>query len=398
MASIEKRGDSYRITASCGYKGNGRKVRKKTTWTPEPGMTERQIERELQRQAILFQERCQQGLVMSGSIKLDALAALWMEDYAKTQLAPLTIDRHKALLKRILPALGHLRADKIQPHHLLEFYKQLSEPGQNQKTGGHLSEETIMHHHGLISSMLGTAVKWGIIPSNPACRVKPPKIPHKNISSYDETQSVRLLDALQAEPLKYHIAVVLLLYSGMRRGELLGLEWQDISWDSGVICIKRVSQYINGTGIFTKEPKNAGSIRKITLPMNVMDMLKRYRIWQMEEQSKLGDMWKDTGRLFTREDGGYMHPDSLLNWFNKFLKRNKLPHISLHGLRHTSATVLITSGCDIRTVSQRLGHKRASTTLDRYTHAVESRDKAAADKLEELFSPAPLTAPLLILK
>ena len=386
MASIQKRNGSYLITVSDGYAADGKQRRKTMTWTPDPNMTARQIGKELQRQATLYEERVKTGQDMGANIKLEAFARKWMAEYAATQLSPKTIARHKELLGRICPALGHIAIGKIQPHHLLEFYNQLAQPGQNKKTGGSLSEETIMHHHRLISSMLGTAVQWSILHSNPATRVKPPKIPHREIQSYDEVQSAALLSALQTEPIKYRAAITLLLYAGLRRGELLGLEWRDVSWDSNVISVSRSSQYIKGAGIFTKEPKTKGSIRKLTLPPDVMALLKKFQVWQMEERLKAGDRWADAGRLFTTEDGKPMHPDSLLTWFNRFLERNNLPHVSLHGLRHTSATVLITSGVDIRTVSQRLGHQRASTTLDRYTHAVESRDKAVADKLQEVFS------------
>ena len=172
-----------------------------------------------------------------------------------------------------------------------------------------------------------------------------------------------MLDTLQGEPLKHRLAITLLLYTGLRRGELLGLEWRDISWDNGTISVERASQYIKGQGIFTKVPKTKGSIRKLSLPLGVMDLLRQYRVWQIEQRLIMGDKWIDTGRLFTTEDGGPMHPDSLFTWFNRLQKKNGLPHISLHGLRHTSATVLITSGVDIRTVSQRLGHQQASITI-----------------------------------
>ena len=129
MATIRKRGNNYQIRVSCGYNSNGEQIIKSMTYKPLPNMTFKQIQKELDRQAVLFEEKCLTGTYLDGNIKLCDFIEKWLEDYAEKQLKSKTVARYKELIKRILPALGHLRLDRIQPHHLLEFYNNLAEDG-----------------------------------------------------------------------------------------------------------------------------------------------------------------------------------------------------------------------------------------------------------------------------
>lgn len=129
MATIEKRGETYRITVSAGYDLNGKQMRIKKTWKPEPGMTKRQIEKELDRQAVLFEELVKSGHYVDSSVKFADFARKWLDEYAKDQLRPTTYRNYTDRLTRINAAIGHLRLDRIQPHHLISFYKNLAEEG-----------------------------------------------------------------------------------------------------------------------------------------------------------------------------------------------------------------------------------------------------------------------------
>lgn len=381
MPTIQKRGDTYRIRVSAGYDAAGKQIMRSTTWRPAPGMTPKQIEKELDRQAVLFEEKVKSGTVADSTMKLATFAETWMEQHCKKQLAPKSILENEKLLRRVIAAMGHLHMDKIKPFHIQQFYDNLAEDGVNEKTGGKLSNSTIMHYHRLLSSMFNCAVLWGIIFSSPL-KVKPPKVEQKEAAHLDEDQAAALLDALEDEPIQYKTMIKLLLYTGLRKGELMGLEWQDIDFDKGTMQIVRSSQYIPGTGIITKEPKNQKSKRVMRISDSVIAMLKEYRIWQIEQRLMLGDRWTDCGRLFTTQEGSPMHPDTLPRWFDKFLKRRELPHITLHGLRHTCASLMIASRVDIRTVSKRLGHAQVSTTGNIYAHQIQSADAAAADAIE----------------
>lgn len=129
MATVAKRGNSYRIKVSLGYDSNGKQIIKSKTWTPEKGASKKQIQKELNKQTILFEEKCKKGLVLDSSIKFSEFAEKWIKDYGETQLRPRTLARYKELLKRINISIGHIKLEKLQPHHLTEFYKNLFEEG-----------------------------------------------------------------------------------------------------------------------------------------------------------------------------------------------------------------------------------------------------------------------------
>ena len=192
-----------------------------------------------------------------------------------------------------------------------------------------------------------------------------------------------MLSLLNEEPMQLRVMITMLVFTGMRRGELCGLEWKDIDFDQRTISICRTSQYIGrGKNLITKEPKTRSGIRKLSVGENLCRLLKSYRKFQMLERLRVGDRWVDTDRLFTQWNGEPIHPDTVTEGFAKFLKRHDLPKVTLHSLRHSNATLMIAEGVDIRTVSNRLGHAQTSTTLNIYSHALKSRDQDAADKLD----------------
>lgn len=355
-ATIVKRGSSYKISVSLGYDLSGKQIRRHTTWKPEPGMTARQIKKELDRQTVLFEEKCRSGQVLDGNVTLADFIERWFQDYAEQQLRSTTIAGYRKLLKRTLPAIGHIRLSKLQPHHLMKFYANLAEPGIREKgslqclpylvtamqeknlTATDLARETgltpsrisltvnrhggseqtaqkiadalgqpvkaifqparedkplsgnsIQHYHRFLSSVLSTAVKWQVIFSNPCERVDPPKIAKKEACCLDEGQAARLLSLLDKEDIQNRTIVKLLLFSGMRRGELCGLCWSDIDLDNAVIQISRSSLYIPGKGVFTDETKNESSVRAIKIPADAVQMLRAFRSWQNEQRLKCGD-------------------------------------------------------------------------------------------------------------
>ena len=294
-------------------------------------------------------------------------------------------------MKRIIPALGHIRLSKLQPHHILEYLQQLEEPGQNKKTGAPLSAKTISNHLRIISSIFATAAEWQIIPLNPARSVRAPKRQKHEIKFLDDVQTVQLLQALEGAPLKYRAAIELLLFSGARRGEVLALRWHDISYKDCTVNISKALLYLPERGVYEDSPKTESSNRVVKIPQDVIAHLRQYRAEQSEEQLQFGDLWQGVGYVFTQSGGHPLRPDTLSGWFRKFIRRynaavtnegDKLPEISIHGLRHTNASLLIASGANIRTVAARLGHAQTSTTTNIYAHAIKSADAIASDALE----------------
>ncbi|KAA8673402.1 site-specific integrase [Clostridium sp. HV4-5-A1G] len=272
-----------------------------------------------------------------------------------------------------------------------------------EKTGP-LSERTILYHHRIISSILTSAVQWQFILNNPASRVKPPKVERKEARHFEIDQVEYILQLVEYEPIKYKTMVYLCIYGGMRAGELNGLEWSDLDWDNEVLRIRQASQYLPDRGIFTKSTKNMSSDRVIALPDTVMAVMRQYKLWQNGVKADLGNLWVDSNRIFTKRNGAPIFPQTLGKWFSKFIKRHNnrvlndssipkkdkkkylLDNVNFHGLRHTSASLLIGQGMDVATVSKRLGHAEPYTTLKIYTHALQRADREAANKLENLFN------------
>ena len=454
MATIKQRGDSYKITVSCGYDLNGKQIRRHLTWTPEPGMTKRQMQKELDRQAVLFEEKCRNGQVLDGNIKFADFAEKWFADYAEKQLRPRTVGSYREMLPRINAALGHMRMDRLQPHHIISFYNNMAETGVREDGRQHcrvdlkvllrsrsltqtkfaeqagisiatlysinkgdnvsnqseeriaralempltdlfeptnkdrkLAGNTVLHYHKLLSSILTAAVRWQVIPSNPCERVAPPKVERKEAVYLDEEQAADLLAALDKESMQHQVIVKLLLFTGMRRGELCGLEWKDIDFERAVIFVRRSSLYMAGRGVFEDETKNTSSERCMKVSADVVSMLRAWRAEQSKQRLRMGDQWQDSDRLFTTWYGAPIRPDGITAWFHKFVTKNGLPPIHIHSLRHTNATLLIAAGTSLTTVAARLGHANSTTTSKIYAHAIKSADQAAAEVLQDILHP-----------
>ncbi len=250
-----------------------------------------------------------------------------------------------------------------------------------------ISGKTILHHHRLISVILQTAVEWQYISSNPAERVKPPKVEHHEAEYLDDKQSIHLLDLLQNQPTYYKTAIEVLLFTGMRRGELLGLEWNDIDFNNHTITIQRSLQYLPEIGVFKDETKTKSSHRVIKVPSSAMNSLRHYRTWQRMLFFQSGTPWSESHQVFVTQNGTPMHPDTLTGWFSDFIKTTDLPQIHIHSLRHTNATLQIANGVSVTTVAGNLGHSNANTTTKVYAHAIQSAAAASAQMLDDLLSP-----------
>lgn len=387
MANITKRGETYRIRVSCGYDSQGKQVIRSTTWKPKPGMTEKQIEKELNREAVLFEEKCKNG---GGDphITFEKFSERWFAEYAESHLKAKTIHEYKGKTVRTYAALGHIRIDKLKPRHFREFFAMLGNC-KSERTGKPLSPRTIWDYYVFCSSVMGYAVKNELIDRNP-CTIAAPKKPVSNIKYLDDVQARQLLEQLEKEPLADQALFSLALVAGYRRGELLGLEWPDIDFESGVITVRRTSQYISGKGIYTETPKTASSARSTKISPSMVELLRRYKLKQATDRLERGDLW-DSGwivrpRLFTNLEGKPLHPTMPEKRLKAILERAGLPPVSLHSLRHTNATLLITGGVDVRTVAARLGHSQTSTTLNIYAETIRSAEAAAAQVLDDILT------------
>ena len=390
--SIEKRGDSYRLVCVVGYNLQGRPIKKSKT--VHCGKKEAKIE------LAKFVADVQKGMYVEGkSLKFTDFVEIWKRDYGSKELAPSTYKRYLGILEsRIIPFFGHFRVDKIKPTDIMQFYDLLNKDTQivrrkdnnGKKTGKPLSPKTILEHHRLLRAMLQKAVYWQMIVSNPAERVQAPKTKKPKRKYYDDEQSKALISGLMKlteEQFKYKVAIILTIFTGVRLGELMGLEWDDINFREGIVSINRSSQYLADKGVFTKVPKTESSIRDVAIPDFVVSLLEEYKCWYDNQKALFGELWYDSNRLFVQADGKPMHPSTISKWFEKFVAQIGLPVINFHGLRHTNATLLIAQNIDVSVVAARLGHAQITTTLNFYVHPIISHNKTAGFALENLLLP-----------
>ncbi len=378
MANIRKRGNSYQIRVGVGYKPDGTQISRSMTWSPAPGMSERQIEKELNRQAVIFEEECKSRSA-GGMVKFEIFAEEWFSEYAKSNLRNTTFNflYHQRL--RVYRAIGDTSMEKITVRQLQEFINSLSKDGANEVNGKPLSPKTVRHVLSLVSDIFAYAVRMGIVRENPCVRVVLPKLVRKEKKIYTVEETVRLMELLRKEPVKYRAFFFLLIYSGCRRGELLGLEWRDVDFANCLISIRRTSCYTPDRGTYTDTTKTEQSKRTLKLPQEVMDILCELRDFQLRQADIFGDKWVESGRLFTKETGEPQHPNTSYHWLEKFCARNGLPFYGLHSFRHLFASLLVGNGVDIVTVSGVLGHSAVSTTSNIYCHMLEDARVRASD-------------------
>lgn len=409
MANIQPRKNkdgkiiSYCIRVHKGRDTNGKQLKPYTmTFFFDEKWSEKKIQAELQKAATLFENECKKGFVADNKQTFERYANYVIDLKERIGVKHRTIVRYKELLERIKPAIGHYKLCDLKPQHLNAFYDQLSKDGINKATGGKLSSKTIIEHHRLIRTILAEAEKELLVPYNAASKATPPKNERKE-ANYIEIEDIeRILFYSLQEPLKKQVALNLLIFTGCRRGEIMGLQWSDIDFKNNLINIKRTSLYSKDRGIYQDTPKTEQSKRSISVPAKVMELLRVYKKEYNTKRLALGTAWTDTGFLLVQENGKPMHPDTLTDYCSSFRtkynniieKENKdrpktnklplLPHINPHAFRHSQASMLILSGLDCATVSKRLGHANISTTTNIYTHILHEADKKASDKLENI--------------
>ncbi len=388
MATIQKRNNSYSIRVSCGYDTRGKQIIRSMTWKPEEGMTPKQIEKELKRQTVLFEESCMKGF-QTKAIKFETFAEEWFNEYAKINLRNTTYERLLQLRGRIYPAIGHLRMDKITPRHIQAFVNSLSQEGANERTGKPLAPKTIRHNLSFISNIFTYAAKMGVVSDNPCSKVTIPKNEVKEKQIYSQEEIALLLSKINGEPTKYRAFFFLVAYSGFRRSEMLGLEWKDVDFENNVISINRTSNYTAERGIYTDTTKTKRSKRVLKISPYIMDILKKLKAEQEEEAFRLGDKWIESDRLFVKWDGSPMNNQTPYGWLKEFCEKNEMPFYGIHSFRHFAASALISAGLDVVTVSGALGHCDSGTTLNIYSHMFQTAQARVAQAMDGAFSFLP---------
>jgi len=316
-------------------------------------------------------------------------AQMWINDYAKPDLSPKTVKDYMGHLNnRILPYFKDIKLKKVTPIFCKRFFNDLNEM-KNMRTGELLSGTSKKRIHELLSVMFKTAVNWQLITSSPIESIKAPKKNKAQIKIYELDQLKVLMESLNTlkeSELKYKAFLLIMIATGMRPGEIIAIqESRDLDLETGVIHVNESTTYVNASiGSITKAPKTEQSVRSIYVPNFVVNAVKQYQEYKSNSMS-LKKNFQESGYLFIQDNGLQMHPTTVSKWFPKYVERIGLPRITLYGLRHSSATLLLESGMNIKAIAKRLGHSDARMLLEVYGHATTRADQEAAAKMDDLF-------------
>ncbi len=307
----------------------------------------------------------------------------WLEHVKRPSLKVGSYLRYRDLLdQHILPALGHLPLRKLKPEHLEAFYAKLQAEGRVDGQGG-LSAKTVRLVHGVLYQSLEAAVRRRRIAYNVCRDITLPRVERQEILTLTAEEAQRLLATAKGHRLE--ALLTLALTTGMRRGELLALQWKDIDWKGGSLQVRRSVNRYAGQGFKVSEPKTKQSRRKIALPVFVLEMLKDHRKRQLEDRLQAGSTWQDHGLVFSNAYGNYLNPSHLGTDFQKLLKKAKLPMVRFHDLRHTAASLLLKMNVSPKMVQEILGHSNIEMTLGTYSHVLPGMHEEAMGKMDELF-------------
>lgn len=379
-----KKGETvFQIRVSCGYDYKGRQRTKSMTYKPK-AKSPKQIEKEVQKQAILFEQQCSEQPLQQ-KIKFADLADEWLAfETEKGKLKIGSLEVYKGLRERTYNYLGHMYIENITRKVVQKFIFALAKGADGKKP---LKQKTQKNYLAFVSNAFTYAVKNEYIKESPCKAIEVTETESEERDPYTLDEEVALLKKLNEKgaPTHYKVFFMLLIHLGMRKGEALAIEWKDIDFSAKSVFIRRNSQYRNSsTGVYTTLPKTKGSIRCLKLPDEIIDLLPKLKAEQEELKQNVGDNWVEHDRLFTTWNGEPMRPNRPYTWLQKFCERENLPFKGLHNFRHALVTNLVHERTDIATVSSIVGHSNPNITLGIYTHEIKEATARGCDTISNL--------------
>ncbi|MYE41865.1 MAG: site-specific integrase [Chloroflexi bacterium] len=352
----------YSVVVDIGHDPTTGKRRQK--WIAVKG-NKRDAER---KRTEILRELDQGVFVEPSRLTLSGYLDKWMRDYVATAVRPSTARGYATIVRRIQKgSLARIRLTALKPMQVQSYYSDLLEEG--------LSPQTVHHHHALLHGAIGRAQKWDMLSKNVIDKVTSPKVwrPELRILTGDEVQ--QLLQHVKGTD--YYLPIHLALYTGLRRSEICGLYWDDLNPEGNSLRVVRTMVSITGDPAHIGEPKSQRSRRVVAFGPETTELLRDCGAVAGEHGSLV------RSQVCARKDGSIILPDVLTRTFNKILKSCGITGVRFHDLRHTHATVLLTSGVPVHVVSARLGHASIQTTVDIYGHVIPASGMEAGMMIEK---------------
>ncbi len=309
---------------------------------------------------------------------LGAYLPTWLDGLDRK---PATMEAYRRIVTaHLVPTLGRHRLQSLSPPHIKAAYRSL----QDEKG---LSPTTVQLVHQVLSKALADAVHDGLVATNAAAKVKAPARRRTEMQTWNREQVVIFLEHVADERLAAMWR--LFLTTGMRRGEVAALRWQDLNLDAGHLSVRQTGNVVDGVWT-VGTPKGRGDAsaksRRLALDGGTVTALRAHRARQLQERMAWGGDWQEVGLVFVREDGSPLNPSTIGQQLTVRAKQAGLPHVRVHDLRHSYATLALEAGVHPKVVSERLGHANIGITLDLYSHVSEGMDRSAADLVAGLFT------------
>ena len=368
--SISKRKDGrWRGVATVGYTPEG-KQKRRTVY----GKTQQEAREKLH----ALNQQLAQGTLSNTKLTVGAFLEQWLEEKERTIKATTLHEYQVCVRKYIVPRVGRERLDKLTPMRVQRLISEIADASKGKGVA------TANKCRIVLQSAYKQAIRWKLVSVNPVEAVDPLPTVKRDMKLWTPQEAARFLDT--ARPHRLYALFYLAMSTGMRRGELLGLRWGDVEGDT--ITIKQNLVKVGQT-VKLQTPKTAKGYRRIPVTADVIDALEHHRALQRSEAALMGEAWHDSGLVFITETGEHLHPDTLKGHRNRLMDSAGVPRVKLHDLRHLHASIAIRNGTDPKVLADRLGHARASFTLDTYTHLFdEQRAKAAVSLMDFLPAPA----------
>lgn len=339
--------------------------------------------KEVQQQLTKALHEQQQGtLVTTPQQQVGQFLTRWLEDTHRQSIRLRTYERYEEIVRlHLVPGIGHHQLQKLAPQHLQAFYAQ--------KLGEGLSTTTVASFHNVLHKALQMAVRWNLVARNVCDLVTPPRRRRFEIQPLSPEQAQQLLAAARGHRLE--ALFVLALCTGMRRGELMGLKWRDLTFTTGTLQVRRIltrvprkARKTGGPAYAEAEPKTEKGRRSILLPSLALEALKGHRVRQLAEKLKAGPAWQEHDYVFCTTVGTHLNPTrDMLDLLKQLLNKAGLLDIRFHDLRHSLATAVLGLGTNPKIVQEVLGHAAISMTMDIYSHVLPTMQQEAMSRLNE---------------